>query len=174
MVGFHPCKYFLSSSNLLSCRTRYGVFPKQRHSAELTQKYRCWCHPVAPNLICGSCEGSCDFAWRCCGGTVVGACSWRNTVFGPCTPSRTAVVFQVTQELFDKYFDLLYTRKRPYRKTYTKYMTNPMRSRPCSQKRRCTAVCKRRATISSTPMVNPAERPMLLQSDFNFVTIDAL
>ena len=89
MVGFHPCKPFRSSSNLLSCRTGYGVFPKQRHLAELTQKYRCWCHPVAPNLICGSCDGLCNVAWRCCSGTVVGACSRRNTVLGPCTPSRT-------------------------------------------------------------------------------------
>ena len=42
------------------------------------------------------------------------------------------------------------------------YIANPMGSRPCYQERPCTAVCERRATNSSTPLANPAERAMLL------------
>ena len=47
-------------------------------------------------------------------------------------------------------------------KNATEYIANPMGSRPCSQKRPCTAVCERRATASLTPFANRAERAMLL------------
>ena len=56
----------------------------------------------------------------------------------------------------------------------TEYIANPMRSRPCSQTRPCTAVCERRATTSLTPLTNHAERATFLQGGLTSVTVDAL